>query len=115
MASAFSTDPKGFKRIDENNFNIVWKDNHNSVYDTFRLRVICPCAECRGGHGGKIGDNTKHIQPPISISDYDTVGRYAINFIFSDEHRGGIFSFDYLRQICPCEQCKEDAENNYKA
>lgn len=112
---SFSTDPKGFKKIDENSFNIIWKDNHQSTYNSFRLRIICPCAECRGGHGGKIGDNTKHIKEPINIFDYDTVGRYALNFTFSDNHTGGIYSFDYLRNICPCENCKEDAENNYKA
>lgn len=111
---SFSTDPKGFKLIDENSFSITWKDNHQSNYNSFRLRLLCPCAECRGGHGGKIGANTIHINPPITFKDYDTVGRYAINFLFSDEHRTGIYSFDYLRNICPCETCKEDAENNFK-
>lgn len=114
MAS-FSTDPKRFNNDDKQAFTIEWKDGHLSNYDAFRLRVICPCAECRGGHGGKIGDNTGHIKPPININDYDTVGRYALSFHFDDNHRGGIFSFDYLRQICPCDVCKEDAAANYKS
>ncbi len=106
----FSTDPKKVEKIDEKNFKITWKDNHESTYDSYNLRVICPCAECRGGHGGKIGDNTKNITPPITINDYSNVGRYAIAFIFSDMHRAGIYSFDYLREICPCETCKGDAK-----
>ena len=110
-----NTDPKRFSKVSDEVFNIEWKDSHQSNYDYFRLRVVCPCAECRGGHGGKIGDNTKNINSPITIKDFNTVGRYAINFIFSDNHNSGIYSFDYLRQICPCEVCREDATVNYKS
>ncbi len=109
-----NTDPKNFTKISDETFNIEWKDSHISNYDSFRLRVLCPCAECRGGHGGKIGDNTKHINQPITINEFHTVGRYAINFIFSDGHRVGIYPFDYLRKICPCDVCKEEASVNYK-
>jgi DUF971 family protein len=110
----FSTDPKKFERIDENTLKINWKDNHESTYDAFNLRVLCPCAECRGGHGGKIGDNTKHLKPPVLLNDIGEVGRYALAFSFSDMHRGGIYPFDYLRDICPCEVCKGNAKANFK-
>lgn len=33
------------------------------------------------------------------------VGNYAIQITFSDGHFTGIFSYDYLRTICPCEEC----------
>jgi DUF971 family protein len=33
------------------------------------------------------------------------VGHYAVQFDFNDGHSTGIFSFEYLRQICPCEAC----------
>jgi DUF971 family protein len=110
---SYSSDPKEKIQIDESTFKITWKDQHQSIYDSFRLRIKCPCAECRGGHGGKIGDNTKHIQPPVSIKDFGDVGRYALNFVFSDMHKSGIYTFDYLREICPCEVCKGDAKTNF--
>lgn len=109
-----NTDPKKLEIIEEKKVKLIWKDDHESVYDAFRLRILCPCAECRGGHGGKIGDNTYHIKPPITISGYNKVGRYALMFDFSDFHKHGIYAFDFLREICPCEVCKEDAINNFK-
>ncbi|MFN4150242.1 MAG: DUF971 domain-containing protein [Candidatus Sericytochromatia bacterium] len=110
---AYTSDPKNVQIIDESIIKVTWKDDHESDFDSFKLRVLCPCAECRGGHGGKVGDNTKHLQPPITAKDYARVGRYALAFHFSDLHRAGIYSFDYLRDICPCEKCKGNAPQNY--
>jgi len=33
------------------------------------------------------------------------VGNYAIQIEFTDGHSTGIYSFDYLRTICPCDAC----------
>jgi DUF971 family protein len=33
------------------------------------------------------------------------VGRYAINFTFSDAHSAGIFTWEYLRGLCACADC----------
>ncbi len=35
-----------------------------------------------------------------AISDLNIVGRYALNFRWSDGHETGIYSFQYLRDIC---------------
>jgi DUF971 family protein len=35
----------------------------------------------------------------------DLVGNYALSFGFSDGHGTGIFSFEALRKLCPCEEC----------
>ena len=36
------------------------------------------------------------------------VGNYAIQIEFTDGHSTGIYSFDYLRTICPCEACARE-------
>ncbi len=36
----------------------------------------------------------------------EPVGRYAIRFIFHDGHQTGIYSWEYLRDVCPCAECK---------
>jgi len=36
----------------------------------------------------------------------DYVGRYALGFDWSDGHRTGIYSFQMLREICPCAACQ---------
>jgi DUF971 family protein len=34
------------------------------------------------------------------------VGRYALQFLWSDGHDTGIYPYDYLRGLCPCEECR---------
>jgi DUF971 family protein len=36
---------------------------------------------------------------------YRMVGRYAISFSWSDGHETGIYPYDYLRQMCECDEC----------
>jgi len=33
------------------------------------------------------------------------VGNYALQIDFTDGHTTGIYSYDYLRSICPCAEC----------
>jgi DUF971 family protein len=33
------------------------------------------------------------------------VGNYAVQISFTDGHSTGIFSYDYLRTLCQCEEC----------
>jgi DUF971 family protein len=33
------------------------------------------------------------------------VGNYALQFEWSDGHGSGIYTFDHLRDLCPCSQC----------
>jgi DUF971 family protein len=39
------------------------------------------------------------ISEELIISDLSLVGRYAINFRWSDGHDTGIYSFRYLREL----------------
>jgi len=34
------------------------------------------------------------------------VGAYAIQFLFSDAHHTGIYTYDFLRAICACDECR---------
>ncbi|MCB1178190.1 MAG: DUF971 domain-containing protein [Leptospiraceae bacterium] len=81
---------------DTKNLTITWKDGFKSVFDLLSLRKNCPCATCRGGHGGKIGAATGHITE-ISLLSWKKVGRYAINIVWSDYHDTGIYTYDKLR------------------
>jgi DUF971 family protein len=81
---------------DSTQLKIVWKDGKESNFDLLALRKNCPCATCRGGHGGKTGAATGHITE-ISLLSWKKVGRYAINIVWSDYHDTGIYSYDKLR------------------
>jgi DUF971 family protein len=40
------------------------------------------------------------ISEELKINDMSIVGRYALNFRWSDGHETGIYSFRYLRELC---------------
>jgi DUF971 family protein len=108
--------PKTLKRLGTG-FLIEWKDGHFSEYPHRYLRQMCPCAECsfirHDGHDvhslfAPQGDgNSTLIAVPddISPADIQLVGRYALQFIWSDGHSTGIYSFETLRELCPCPEC----------
>jgi DUF971 family protein len=45
----------------------------------------------------------KETAKPVSA---EPVGKYALKFKWNDGHELGIYSWKWLREICPCEECK---------
>lgn len=97
--------------------DIVWSDAHISHYDFAYLRENCPCATCREEREkrGKFDTQTAAgstalpmFKPKITARAATAVGNYAIQIEFTDGHATGIFSFDHLREICPCEACTRE-------
>ena len=107
--------------------DITWADIHFSHYDFAYLREQCPCAMCNDERQKKAAgqekdaqlkaENPGTISPPMSspllpmfkpkltAKAAHAVGNYALQIDFNDGHSTGIFSFDYLRTICPCPEC----------
>jgi DUF971 family protein len=44
------------------------------------------------------------VSEELEIKDLSLVGRYALNFRWSDGHETGIYSFRYLRELCELTQ-----------
>lgn len=84
---------------------IRWADAHSSKFAARYLRGRCPCAQCVSETTGKRLVHEEHVRPDVSIAAARTVGHYALHFDWSDGHTTGIYSFDYLRRICPCAEC----------
>ena len=89
---------------------IQWSDDHLSGYPLNALREACPCALCRGGHefmGPQYDPNLIELKPARSyeVKDMQLVGNYAMQITWSDLHSSGIYTWDYLRRICPCPIC----------
>ncbi len=96
--------------------DITWSDGHASHYDFAYLREQCPCALCDDerrkksaltGHAGA-GPALPMFKPKATARAAAAVGNYAIQIEFSDGHTTGIYSFDYLREICPCDACARE-------
>lgn len=62
------------------------------------LRVYSPSAEVRGhGHGQEILQTGKK---DVKINNIEPVGNYAVRLHFDDDHNTGIYSWEYLRELC---------------
>ena len=46
---------------------------------------------------------------PWQISNAELVGNYAMSFTWADGHDAGIYTWTFLRGLCPCEQCDAEA------
>jgi DUF971 family protein len=46
------------------------------------------------------------FKPAVRAISAEAVGKYAIKFNFNDGHELGIYSWQFLRDWCPCEECK---------
>jgi len=108
--------------------DIAWSDGHASHFDFPYLREHCPCAMCNDEREKKAERELKDEQlkkehsgkstapalsspllpmykPKLTARAAHAVGNYALQIDFNDGHTTGIYSFDYLRTICPCRDC----------
>lgn len=90
---------------------INWADGHASIYEFTYLRRACPCAICRPwvhgvGRPGESPDAVLTAEGKLqSANDVSMVGGYAIHFAWADGHTSGIYDYEYLRDLCPCDEC----------
>jgi DUF971 family protein len=92
--------------------DIAWADGHQSHYDFAYLREKCPCAVCVDEHDRRAplaGAALPLYKPRATARAASAVGHYAVQFDFSDGHSTGIYTYDYLREICPCAECRGGA------
>lgn len=79
--------------------SIRWSDDSESRFSAPQLRRACPCASCINEWTGEKMLDASKIADELTFSSISIVGRYALNFHFSDGHDTGIFSFKYLREM----------------
>jgi len=102
--------------------DITWSDGHASHYDFAYLRDQCPCALCDDDRRKKValasptgaGAALPMFKPKATARAAAAVGNYAIQIEFTDGHSTGIYSFDYLREICPCDACAREFRSQPK-
>jgi DUF971 family protein len=107
--TASRTFPKKIKLAGENATVVIqWSDDHISSYPYRYLRGKCPCATCNelGPPPEKFVSPLPILgQKPLKPDRAELVGRYAVQIFWNDGHSSGIYSFDYLRGLCPCAVC----------
>ena len=92
--------------LDDGDVVVEWADGHRSRYGAKYLRVNCGCAECVEEWSRRRILDPATVPADIAAEDYLMVGRYAVQFLWSDGHYTGIYPFDVLRRLCDCAECK---------
>ncbi len=90
---------------DASALRIRWRDGHTSEYAPRSLRILCPCAGCVDEMTGERILDESRVAVDVHPLSIEYVGRYALQFQWSDGHHTGIYPFDYLRKLCDCHDC----------
>jgi DUF971 family protein len=85
---------------------IAWSDGHQSRYQVRNIRLNCHCANCVDEWTREKRVSEESIPKDIRPSKIESVGRYALNIIWSDGHSTGIYTFEQLRSLCECGVCR---------
>ena len=86
---------------------ILWEDAHRSPFPHRYLRLACPCANCVDEMSGKRTLDPDTVPNDVKAVDQMPVGKYGVQFLWSDAHYTGIYTYKVLRAACPCIICGE--------
>ena len=94
---------------------IEWPDGFSCNYPISDLRAACPCAECRAGAGKEdMPVSSEMLEIPMinkastELERLEQVGNYGIQPHWKDGHSYGIYTWQYLRELC--QEIQEDQE-----
>ncbi len=93
-------EPREIIEESDREISVKWSDDSASGYNAAQLRKACPCAGCINEWTGEKILQENSVAADLSFLNITMVGRYALNFNFSDGHDTGIYSFEYLRKLC---------------
>ena len=98
--------PSEIGRTAPREITVTWEDGHVSVFPASYLREVCGCAGCVDEWTGETRIAPGSIPQATDVVDAEHVGAYAVRFIFTDGHSDGLYSYQRLRQFCPCDACR---------
>ena len=94
---------------------ILWDDGHRGVYPHRYLRLRCQCANCVDEMSGRPRLDPDQVPQNVQAVDHMQVGNYALQFLWSDTHYTGIYTYRFLRSVCTCMACSTDRDGTEPA
>jgi DUF971 family protein len=102
-SSAENARPTGLRKEGDDYLVIEWSDGKVCKYAWQELRKECPCAGCREERL-QPPDPFRILKPdellPLKPVSVTPVGRYAYKITWSDGHDAGLYTLEFLRQLC---------------
>lgn len=113
MTNSSSPTPKlrAIEPASNTQLSLNWDNDTAFKLDYKKVRFLCPCAVCVNEISGKRQITPEQIPDDVAIRDVEPVGHYALRITFSDQHQTGIYTFDYLHQICTAHSKGENHES----
>jgi ATP-binding protein involved in chromosome partitioning len=90
--------PVQFWQASDDTLGIAWSDGRRTFHRAYELRTACRCALCIEEWTGRELPSLSSVPRDVRPVVIRSLGRYAIQPDWSDDHRSGIFSFDELRR-----------------
>ncbi len=84
---------------DEQRLRIRWEDGAVHEYVPREVRLLCPCAGCVDEMTGVRTLRPEMVDDGVYPTAIHYVGRYALQFVWSDGHSTGIYTWEYLREL----------------
>jgi DUF971 family protein len=78
---------------------ISWSDGGTCTYPYRYLRLQCACASCVEEMTGRRLLNVATVPDDVIAVEHIPVGRYALQFLWSDGHQTGIYPFEMLQRL----------------
>ena len=85
--------------LDGDGVHIAWSDGRACLYPYRYLRLQCACAGCVEEMTGRKLLNVRSVPEDVIAVEYLPVGRYALQFLWSDGHSTGIYPFEMLLRL----------------
>lgn len=95
------------RRNDEGFLDVVWRDEHRSAYSLYELRCACGCAGCVHELTGQPLLDPESVPRDIKANELSLAGNYALRIAWSDGHDTGLYTWQRLRELCPCAACQK--------
>ena len=93
-----TTIPKQIKLVREG-VRVSWTDGRTCTYPYRYLRLQCACAACVEEMTGRRLLNISAVPDDVIAVEYIEVGRYALQFLWTDGHDTGIYPFAMLLRL----------------
>jgi len=96
-----TTPPQTFRALrDELVFEIAWPGGPEVRMPFRYLRGRCPCATCVDEFTNERKVDVIDVPAAISVESAAMAGNYAVKLKWTDQHDTGLFTWEYLRQLC---------------
>ena len=105
-------EPEEIEKNQDGSLRVKWSDGHEGIYPPDYLRLKCNCAACVHEWTGKQMVMAETIPKDIRPLRISPVGQYALHIEWSDGHSTGIYPFELLRSLCPCDVCRSGDQSH---